>query len=300
MERIVLDNGQLQAEITPLGAELKALRLAGGIELLWPGDAAHWPRSAPILFPVVGRLVGDSYTHDRRHYALGQHGFARDRVFTVTERDATAATLLLRADGESRRHYPFDFELQVRYALRDSGIETHFAVRNAGHAAMPFAIGGHPGFRWPLEPRFAKTDYVLLFEEAETGRRYLVRDGLLTGAQGEVPWRGPVLPLDEALFTEDAIVLRHPASRWVRYQPRAGGLGIRVDFAGFPDLGIWSKPGGAPFLCIEPWHGHASLMDEAGDLSQKRDMRSLAPGAEFACSFSIEALQTPPVQVQVL
>ena len=49
-----------------------------------PGPA--WPRHAPVLFPIVGRLAGDQLRHGGSAYRLTQHGFARDRVFAWLER----------------------------------------------------------------------------------------------------------------------------------------------------------------------------------------------------------------------
>ena len=31
-----------------------------------------------------------------------------------------------------------------------------------------------------------------------------------------------------------------------------------MSWEGFRELGVWSKPTGAPFVCIEPWHGYVS------------------------------------------
>lgn len=299
MDKIVLRNAELTADVVSMGAELKGLRLADGRDMLWQGDLNSWPRSAPILFPIVGRLRGDFFLYADCKYLLTQHGFARDREFTLLRHDEASAAFVLHADELSLSHYPFPFELQVAYTLDGRTLTTRLTVKNTGSDPMPFAIGGHPGFHWPLDKRFQKHDYVLVFEKPEQAQRDLVHDGLLTGEQAPLPWQENVLPLDETLFAEDAIVLRQPASHWVRYQPRQGGLAVQVDFMGFPDLGIWSKPGGAPFLCIEPWHGHASFMDESGELLEKRDMLSVEPGMEFACEYRIAVLEAPAIAAPV-
>jgi hypothetical protein len=46
---------------------------------------------------------------------------------------------------------------------------------------------------------------------------------------------------------------------------------------GFKELGIWSKPEGAPFLCVEPWHGFASPSDFDGEFSDKPGLMHIAP-----------------------
>ena len=42
----------------PQGAQLSTLRDREGRELLWDGDPAVWTGRAPLLFPIVGVLVG--------------------------------------------------------------------------------------------------------------------------------------------------------------------------------------------------------------------------------------------------
>jgi galactose mutarotase-like enzyme len=60
-----------------------------------------------------------------------------------------------------------------------------------------------------------------------------------------------------------------------------------MSWDGFRELGIWSKPGGAPFLCIEPWHGFASPADFDGEFSDKPGLMHIAPSATRSLSYRI-------------
>ena len=51
---------------------------------------------------------------------------------------------------------------------------------------------------------------------------------------------------------------------------------------GFSELGIWSKPGGARFLCIEPWHGFASPTGFDGEFADKPGVMHIAPAKRKA------------------
>lgn len=83
---VELDNGVLRVRVARAGAELASIvRNDTGIEYLWSGDPAFWPRRAPVLFPIVGRLRGDAFSHGGTRYRLPQHGFARDRRFEIAE-----------------------------------------------------------------------------------------------------------------------------------------------------------------------------------------------------------------------
>src|SRR5690349_6113151 len=54
--------GGIAASIKADGAELCSLKAADGLELLWQAGPA-WPRHAPWLFPIVGRLANDDLRH---------------------------------------------------------------------------------------------------------------------------------------------------------------------------------------------------------------------------------------------
>ena len=72
----------------------------------------------------------------------------------------------------------------------------------------------------------------------------------------------------------------------VRSAKTSKAVGIRA--AGFPYWGIWSpSQGGAPFICLEPWHGHADYDDFEGEISEKEGIISLAAGKSFEAEYSI-------------
>jgi galactose mutarotase-like enzyme len=73
-----LSNDSISASVSAAGAELISLKNAQGLELLWQAGPV-WPRHAPILFPIVGRLKNDELQHQGKLYPMTQHGFARDR-----------------------------------------------------------------------------------------------------------------------------------------------------------------------------------------------------------------------------
>ena len=84
-----LFNDSISASVSAAGAELVSLKNAQGLELLWQAGPV-WPRHAPILFPIVGRLKNDVLRHRGKLYPLTQHGFARDRKFTWSERTTSS------------------------------------------------------------------------------------------------------------------------------------------------------------------------------------------------------------------
>ncbi len=290
MNPIRLANDHLQISILPRGAELCSLLYAGR-QLLWQADPAVWPRHAPILFPIVGRLKHDTLRHQGRDYPLKQHGFARDLDFTLLHHEAHAASLRLCANDATRRHYPFDFELTVHYQLQGKRLHIDYRVSNHGGDILPFSLGAHPAFRWPLQAGAARNAHRIVFEKEEPAPLRRLHDGLLLHEPRPSPVQGKVLTLDDALFHEDALIFDRLGSRQVCYQGPAGPT-IRVMFEDFPHLGIWSKPG-AGFICIEPWQGHASPEDFEGEFMHKPGVFHLPPYSERIWRHSIEVLHQP-------
>jgi galactose mutarotase-like enzyme len=98
-----------------------------------------------------------------------------------------------------------------------------------------------------------------------------------------------VLALSESLFANDAVILDPVNSDAVRYAAGEGaGPWLKMSWRGFRELGVWSKPSGAPFLCIEPWRGYASPKDFDGEFSDKPGLMHIAAGAEEELSYRIE------------
>ena len=284
MDRHVLANGTLSATVKAEGAELCSLRDAAGEEMLWQADAV-WPRHAPVLFPIVGRLKDDRLLHQGRSYHLIQHGFARDRRFAWLNRSATACRLVLRDDTETRAVYPFAFRLEVAFALDDDALETSFTVANPGRELLPASVGAHPGFVWPLAEGIAKAAHVLEFAEPETAPVRRLDGGLLKLDAVPTPIVGQTLPLDPSLFDADAVILDQPASLSLRYTA-PGAAAIEVAWDGFRELGIWSRAGG-DFVCIEPWHGMASPTDFDGEFRDKPGLMLIPPGERRTLSMRI-------------
>ena len=266
------------------GAELCAIRDATGLEYLWPAGP-EWPRHAPLLFPIVGRLRDDRLVHDGQAHRMTQHGFARDRRFTWVQRDASACSLSLGDDAATRAMFPFGFRFDVGYAVSGSTVEATMLVTNTGSEVLPASMGAHPAFRWPLSPGVAKEAYALTFDAVEAAPICGVAGGLLSPDHRPSPIQGRTLSLNEALFADDALIMDRPASRSVRYAADTGPS-LTMAWDGFEQLGLWAKPG-ADFLCIEPWCGMASPADFSGDFADKPWLMLIPPGDSRTARFRI-------------
>ena len=280
-----LEGGRISATIKAAGAELCSLKNSEGLELLWQAGPA-WPRHAPILFPIVGRLKNDELRHRGKTFPMTQHGFARDQTFAWRERERSSCMLELTDTAASRLHFPFAFRLAVTYAVDDVHLDVRFEITNTGDETLPASLGGHPAFNWPLSPGLPKQAYGIHFSKEEPAPIRRLKDGLLRDKSEPTPIEGNYLALSERLFADDAVILDRPASTSIRYAADRGPA-ISVEWQGFRELGIWSKPDGAPFLCLEPWRGFASPVGFDGEFLDKPGIMKIAPGESEILSLRI-------------
>jgi galactose mutarotase-like enzyme len=285
METFTIRSDRISATIKSGGAELCSLKTADGLELLWQAGQ-QWPRHAPLLFPIVGRLRNDQLHHRGKAYPMTQHGFARDHRFICLQHELAFCQLVLYDDPETLARYPFPFRLEITYMAKGADLEVALQITNTSDENMPASIGAHPAFNWPLLPELTKEDYRLTFSDNEFEPVRRLKDGLMRAKPEPTPIQGKTLALSERLFDDDAIILDQLASRSVRY---AAGRGPSIEMAwdGFFELGIWSKPGGAPFLCIEPWHGYASPAEFDGEFVEKPGLMHLAPAETRSLRYRI-------------
>src|ERR1035437_3685380 len=135
----LLEHEGAQAEVCVHGAQALHYRPAGGEEVLWLSRASWYEAGKPIRggIPVCWPWFGPHPTDA----AAPGHGFARLRLWEVvdskTAPDATAITLRLRDDAQTRQAWPYAFELTLRMALSDH-LRLDLTTHNRG--AEPFRI----------------------------------------------------------------------------------------------------------------------------------------------------------------
>jgi galactose mutarotase-like enzyme len=284
-ERHTVRSERITATILAHGAELCSLKTADGLELLWQAGP-EWPRHSPLLFPIIGEVRNEQIRVRGKLYKMLRHGVARDHDFTFVERSPQSCKLVQTDNEETRARFPFAYRLTLTYTLRDAHLDLALAIENPGDEILPCSIGGHPALHWPLLPGVPKESYRLTFSHDEPAPIRRLKDGLLLPDPKPSPIRGRVLDLSERLFDEDAIILDRLASTAVCYAAEKGPT-LEVSWDGFRQLGIWSKPGGAPFLCIEPWYGFASPVDFDGEFSDKPGLMHIPPGQTRSFRYTI-------------
>lgn len=275
-----IESNSLIVQVTSKGAEMKRLFSKDWHrELLWLGDEKTWNRSAPILFPIVGKLKDNEYQLKGRNYKMSQHGFARDFEFKCTECGTQEVEFLLEATQDSFAHWPFCFELRVRYKIVESKLTISYFVKNVDRQDIYFSIGAHPGFDTK-----ELSNYEIRFEVPEK-EYFRSKDGLIDWSQA-TELKAQSLMLDKNLFKEDAMIFKKLKSKYVDLVDTKRHEVIRVH-SHCPFYGIWGK-GDVPFVCLEPWHGVADSLEHGKDFEMKDGMVTLPEGELFGFSYTIE------------
>ena len=284
---LMIQNEHLCVTVDTLGAEMMSLRSAEGIEYLWQGDPAYWSDRSPLLFPYIGRLTNNSYCYQGKQYPMELHGFASKLEFEPVEQGIDYVILELRSTIVTIARYPFDFTLRVIYALNRNKVEIVYQVENRGSRYMPFAIGGHPGFRVPLIEGEEFTDYELEFTHACKPDRILFTPTVFVSGKQEPSNFEKKLDLRHDLFDDDAIILKNMC-REVTLRSKRSHRGVCVSYPDMPYVGFWHlDKTDAPYVCIEPWSSLPSRQDIVEDIACQSDLIHLAPRKSYENQWSI-------------
>ena len=291
MATCTIKNERLSVTIAAHGAELSSIYdKANDRELVWQADPAFWNRHAPVLFPNVGKYYGGHFTYNGTDYPMGQHGFARDTEFKQAASGENFVTYRLCADEESKKVYPFDFVLEITHRLNGNRLTVEWNVKNTDNKEMYFTIGGHPAFNVNVLPDTDFEDYSLVFKEGTEKLSYVLLDAESGTAIGdkvyELELTDSKYALKKDMFDKDALVFDGGQIEWAALALPDGKPYIALESKGFPNFGIWSKPG-APYVCLEPWCGRCDNKGFEGEISEKPGIIALKAGETFKKSYDI-------------
>lgn len=283
MASTTLFNSNITAKINHNGAELYSLE-SNNKEYIWEGNPVFWGKHSPVLFPIVGTLKDNTYTYNSISYQLSRHGFARDTTFKLIEKKDDWAVFSIESNEDTKKVYPFEFELQLIYSLENNHLNISYKVINKGMGQMPFSIGAHPAI--VLSGKFE--NYSIQFEKEEPLVYNLLENDLISNAVKTLPTLDNRVALDYSLFENDALIFKNLKSNYLTIFKNQIPM-VRMHYKDFPHLGIWTKMN-APFLCIEPWFGYSDSNESTGTILEKEGIQILESKTSFNAQFSIEIL----------
>lgn len=246
-----IENHLAILEVANLGAEITSFKSKEtGLEYMWQGHAEHWAGRNPILFPMVSNTYNKIQNINGKQYHMGNHGIVRGAQFDVESVTDNTITMVTTSNDETLKNYPFEFKLRVIYTLCDYKVTIRYQIENHSDITMPFSFGLHPAFNCPIDTNDSFEDYRLEFSNNEN----------LKGIYGPLGLENTkTINCEYKMFDDNpTICFENPVSSSVRLTN--GTHGVIVDIVGYRWLAFWTKPN-APFMCIEPWHGHGDFTE---------------------------------------
>ena len=299
MDKYILENEYLRVEASAFGAELQSIKdKTTDFEYLLHGDKAYWARRSPILFPIVGKVWNGRMLYQSEEYPLSQHGFARDcefeainvldlnRKFNYRFSSFSAMAFLLSSNADTRKIYPFDFDLYVVYQLEGRSVEVHWVVDNKTDGDIYFQIGAHPAFNYrDFDTEAAIQGYMKFNRSGYLSLTRLECGGYAAKERGDFFAQELGVPITKDTFAGDALVFENQLNS-VSLCDKQGEPYIELSFDA-PVVGLWSpaKVGYAPFMCIEPWYGRCDDSNFVGSYNNKPYINHLQKEEIFKTSY---------------
>ena len=199
----------------------------------------------PLLFPICGNIVDDTYTLEGETSTLVQHGFGRTLPWEVTQKstdNGASITLTLTSSDETWAVYPFEFQLDYIYTLKGNTLEQRFRHTNlSDEEPMPFSTGTHPYFvvadKTKLSFEIPSTEY-----KVKEGKKVYTFDGQFDFSQDEIDVAFINLEDQEATV-------------------KNGDSTLTLSFdENYSTLVFWTVKG-KDFYCLEPWSGPRNAMN---------------------------------------
>lgn len=249
-----LCSGNLMARINIHGAELQHLSFKdGGSSVLWEASEP-WKRTSPWLFPIIGRLVHESYRWQNQDYFLNQHGFLRDVDFKVEFVNQSELLLSFsheQLNDELRLKYPFAFSIKIHFYFVKENFKIKVTVKNeSSQQLMPFSFGWHPAFKVQ-----SQNEMVLLKTlDSSTNQNSVIfhklnEQGYIDSSMAHDGYKTTSWSVKNLEQIERAEILVGQTFQAYTFSD------VKVAFEPPCDqIAVWSRES-SKFLCVEPWWG---------------------------------------------
>lgn len=290
---VTIQSDELSVKIEEHGAQMRSLfDRKRNVERLWPGNPTVWASSAPVVFPVIGKLNGLEYHLAGKTYGMKSNGLIRYADPAEVSTGESWAEFVFRDDEDTRSRFPFAWTFSIRYELSGAKLSVAATISNDGDAPFWYNYAGHPGFRVPLHEgescdsyyvEFSKREHISIYDVCSTGQ---LTGELTPFFDGERRFF-----LRKELFHTEALAFHAPESEFVSIKSLNDDSEIRVRIKGFDNVAVWSPYASdrkLEFICIEPWIGHSDFKGFEGDFSQRDGIAQLSPHDSVQHVFDIE------------
>ena len=280
-----IQNELLTAQISNHGAELKSvISNESNFEFIWQNNNEVWGRSAPILFPIIGREIENIYKINGKNYPIPQHGFARDSEFECEFIHEDEICFKLNHNNIDKSIYPFRFSLYINFRLKSNELIQEFKVVNEDDKKIYFSIGGHPAFKLP-EKSFSS--YELSIPNNFLNNKILKTYDNLLSDEFQLPNLVNHYATIDLDFKDGVKILELNGLSLITLKSLNDRYSITMKIPNFENLGIWAPHNFYEFICLEPWMGITGSLIKSKTIENKKGIIKLDTEKEYKCFFSI-------------
>lgn len=298
-----LENQKYKVEFECFGAEIKSvLDKETKSERLWSANPKFWAKTAPFLFPFIGKLKNEQYQYKGQTYPADKHGFGQRVAYKMISQSEDCIRFQLKDTPELREKYPFSFSLILEYILADNTIQENWYVENMGEEPMYFSIGGHGAFACPIISREDDKNLSLEERKKRVGQKiklYGLEDkeevmsyrlnnkGLITETLMPVKLEDGVFTITEDLFSADALIFDQKGIVAAGILDENNQEYMKLESTA-PVWGIWSCPdSNAGYVCLEPWYGICDFEDFEGSLEERPHTQVVNSGETWSAGIKM-------------
>lgn len=210
----------------------------------------------PILFPISGQLENGEYEWNGHVYQMKNHGVARNQpwevIETKTEETQASITLGFKSNEETRKSYPYDFEVIFTYTLTKNQLTIDQQYKNHSDSDMPIYAGFHPYFKTTSKDLNYETD-------AKTYLDY--NDMKINEIHGSL----------DLTNKKESFVLLDAIKNEISFELPDLKKTISLTYGNeFKYIVLWTEKD-QEFVCVEPW------MAKTNELNQKEELVLIQP-----------------------
>ena len=224
----------------------------------------------PILFPICGNLPNDLYQYNGQSYSLKQHGFARDLPWEVIGQETESCaglSLSVSSNEQTRRTYPFDFQLKFTYQLQGNSLRIQQQYQNLSPVTMPFSTGLHPYFQVGNKQQ--------LTFDIPSNTLQNQKDQTYSSFSGSFDFEKPEI---DVAFTQ----LSQPIAA---FSDLDKGFQLQITYDNlYSNLVFWTLKD-KDFICLEPWSAPRNALNSRKSLSYIQPGKTVESSVELTVSY---------------
>lgn len=275
-----IENNFLKVSINELGGNLTSIIYKPlNIELLYQVEEGSWPFQDVVIFPLIG---AGHYVYNNKKYEMKtRHGFVRNELLTVTEKDQNKVSFTLSQNENTLKEYPFKFTFTITYELIKSVLKVNTTIINNDTDTIYFSYASHTG----LKARSLNGS--VLFDK---DYKFLPLISTLIEQNNTDNILMNCVNLKKETFKKLDTLVFEGNNESLILQTGFEDMDVKLNFDA-PYFAIWSNPNKGEFVCIEPWWGISNYIGESKELKDRVAINKIKANDKISFAYSFDFIK---------